>query len=178
MRPRPNKHDTRDDRAWFHNRPGVDFRVRWGAESLLWAIRRRRAERRGITDVLLRTVLDCPPETGTKDVIEAAWWGATFPYLTPEDRKMIAQEAQKRVKTAAKRSRAAPPKGVIDMKTEMERKAIRAARRALYDGLIGLGIEGAFDACTAAQIDGLIEASWDALRASMQQQSAAGEIPI
>jgi len=61
---------------------------------------------------------------------------------------MIAQEAQKRVKTAAKRSRAAPPKGVIDMKTGMERKAIRAARRALYDGLIGLGIEGAFDACS------------------------------
>jgi len=119
-------------------------------------------------------------------VIEAAWWGATFPYLTPEDRKMIAQEAQKRVKTAAKRSRAAPPKGVIDMKTGMERKAIRAARRALYDGLIGLGIEGAFDACTAAQIDGLrcptgiarSQAIWDALRASMQQQSAAGEIPI
>jgi hypothetical protein len=176
--PRPNEHDALDDRTWFHVHPGVDFRIRWGAEGALWAIRRRSAERRGIADVLLRTVLYCPPETGSKDLIDTAWWTATYPYLRPDDRKQMVQDAQKRTKAAIKGRKITPPKGVIDMKTEMEREAIKAARRAVYDCLVKLGIESAFDNCTAVQIDGLIEAVWDALRASMQQQTAAGAIPI
>jgi hypothetical protein len=62
--------------------------------------------------------------------------------------------------------------------TYMEREAIRAARRALYDALVGIGVADALDNCTAEQIDSVIEAVWNGLRASMQQQSARGEIPI
>jgi hypothetical protein len=177
---RPGDADARDDREWFRDHPDIDFRVRWGAEGLLWAIRCRHAERQGIADVLRRTVLDRPPDTGTrtKDAIAAAWWGATYPYLAPDDRKKIAKDAQKRAKNAKRSKAAKRPTGAADMKTEMERVAIRAARLPLYDGLVKLGIDSAFDSCTAAQIDELIESVWDALRASMQQQSAAGEIPI
>ena len=62
--------------------------------------------------------------------------------------------------------------------THMERSAVKAARQSLYDALIEIGIADAFNDCTAEQIDRLIETIWNALRASMQRQSARGEIPI
>jgi hypothetical protein len=62
--------------------------------------------------------------------------------------------------------------------TYMEKEAISEARRPLYEALIELGIADAFNDCTAEQIDRLIETIWNALRASMQRQSARGEIPI
>lgn len=62
--------------------------------------------------------------------------------------------------------------------THMERQAIRAARQSLYDALVKIGIADAFDNCTADQIDMVIEEVWGGLRASMQLQSAAGEIPL
>ena len=64
------------------------------------------------------------------------------------------------------------------MLTYMEKEAISEARRPLYEALIELGIADAFNDCTAEQIDRLIETIWNALRASMQRQSARGEIPI
>jgi hypothetical protein len=62
--------------------------------------------------------------------------------------------------------------------THMEREAIVAARQSLYAALVELGVADAFNDCSAEQIDSLIETLWTALRASMQQQSARGEIPV
>ena len=62
--------------------------------------------------------------------------------------------------------------------THMEREAVRAARQSLYDALVKIGIADAFDDCTAEQIDSVIEAVWNGLRASMQLQSAKGGMPI
>jgi hypothetical protein len=62
--------------------------------------------------------------------------------------------------------------------TYMEQEAIRAARQSLYDALVEIGIEAAFDHCTTEQIDAIIEAVWGGLRASMHWQSAKGEFPI
>jgi hypothetical protein len=68
--------------------------------------------------------------------------------------------------------------GQLAALTYMEKEAIVAARQALYDALVGIGIADAFNDCTAEQIDHLIEAVWNGLRASMQQQSARGEMPV
>jgi len=62
--------------------------------------------------------------------------------------------------------------------TFMEREAVKAARQSLYDALVKIGVADAFNDCTAEQIDGVIEAVWNGLRASMHQQSAKGEIPV
>src|SRR6516162_164283 len=62
--------------------------------------------------------------------------------------------------------------------TFMECEAIKAARQSLYDALLKIGVADAFNDCTAEEIDSLIEAVWNGLRASMQQQSAKGEIPV
>ena len=62
--------------------------------------------------------------------------------------------------------------------THMEREAVKAARQSLYDALVKIGIADAFDDCTAEQIDSVIEAVWNGLRASMQLQSAKGGMPI
>lgn len=61
--------------------------------------------------------------------------------------------------------------------THMEQEAIRAARQSLYDALVKIGIADAFNNCTADEIDGVIEAVWNGLRASMHLQSAKGEVP-
>jgi hypothetical protein len=60
----------------------------------------------------------------------------------------------------------------------MEKTAIRAARQSLYDALVKIGVESAFNDCSGEQIDSVIEAVWNGLRASMHQLSARGEIPI
>ena len=64
------------------------------------------------------------------------------------------------------------------MLTYMEKEAISEARRPLYEALIELGIADAFNDCTAEQIDSVIEAVWNGLRASMHLQSAKGDMPI
>lgn len=62
--------------------------------------------------------------------------------------------------------------------SEMESKAIVATRRNLYDALVDIGVSSAFESCSTEQIDYLIEAVWHGLRASMQRQSAKGEVPF
>ena len=62
--------------------------------------------------------------------------------------------------------------------THMEREAVKAARQSLYDALVKIGVAGAFDHCTAEQIDSVIEAVWNGLRASMHLQSAKGDMTI
>ena len=62
--------------------------------------------------------------------------------------------------------------------TYMECEAVKAARQSLYDALVRIGVEAAFNDCTAEQIDSVIEAVWNGLRESMQLQSARGEIPV
>ena len=62
--------------------------------------------------------------------------------------------------------------------TEMERVAVKAARSDLYQALVRIGRAEAFDQCSAAEMDSVIEAVWTGLRTSMQQQSESGEIPF
>jgi uncharacterized protein DUF6511 len=68
--------------------------------------------------------------------------------------------------------------GELALLTFMETEAIKDARQSLYDALVKIGVEHAFDDCTAEEIDSVIKAVWDRLRASMHQQSARGEMPI
>lgn len=81
----------------------------------------------------------------------------------------------------------------------MEREAIRAARRPLYDALVRIGrvriktvdmgdlpgsrydeipLTAAFDGLSAADIDSIIESVIAGFRASMTQASARGEVPF
>jgi len=89
----------------------------------------------------------------------------------------------------------------VEMITQMEKQAIFEARRALAEALIKCGgvqldvsknsvvsmmggefreinVIDVFAQLTAEQIDMVIEAIWDALRASMMRQSATGDIPF
>ena len=62
--------------------------------------------------------------------------------------------------------------------SDMERAAISETRRPLYDALIKIGCDKAFENCTAEQIDAVIAAVWDGCRASMARQSASGAVPF
>jgi hypothetical protein len=62
--------------------------------------------------------------------------------------------------------------------THMEKIAIKEAKRSLYNSLVGLGKAQYFEDCTAEQIDKLVEAIWNGLRASMSQQSMNGDVPF
>jgi hypothetical protein len=61
--------------------------------------------------------------------------------------------------------------------TDMEREAIKAARRSLYEALVKIGRADAFNDATAEEMDGVIRAVWDGCRASMNLQTAKGEVP-
>lgn len=62
--------------------------------------------------------------------------------------------------------------------TQMEQVAIRAARASLHEALVKIGRAESFNDATSEDMDGVIEAVWNGVRASMQQQSARGEIPF
>lgn len=62
--------------------------------------------------------------------------------------------------------------------TQMERVAIRSARQSLYEALVKIGRADAFNEASAEDMDSVIEAIWNGLRGSMQQQSARGEVPF
>jgi hypothetical protein len=66
----------------------------------------------------------------------------------------------------------------MERTTDMEAQAIKDARRPLYEALLRIGIVNAFDNCSAAEIDYVIETVWDSVRASMQTQSRLGAIPV
>jgi hypothetical protein len=66
----------------------------------------------------------------------------------------------------------------MTQKTQMEKDAIKAARLPLYQALVGLGIDSAFNNCSAAQIDGIIETVWDAVRMHMQLLTVKGDVPF
>jgi hypothetical protein len=68
--------------------------------------------------------------------------------------------------------------------TAMEKLAIVAARTQLWDALVAIDGDAASPLCdafcdlTGEQIDSIISTIWEGLRASMQIQSARGEIPF
>ena len=84
--------------------------------------------------------------------------------------------------------------------TAMEKKAVAAARMQLWDALVAEGkvridirempddlpggqvediaVASIFAALAEDQIDRIISAVWDGLRASMQKQSGMGDIPF
>lgn len=62
--------------------------------------------------------------------------------------------------------------------TQMEKTAIKEAKRSLYNSLLKLGKAQHFEDCSPEQMDELIEAVWNGLRASMSQQSMVGDVPF
>jgi hypothetical protein len=67
--------------------------------------------------------------------------------------------------------------GLID-KTDMEKTAIKAARRFFAEALTELGLMEAFFDRKPAEIDQLIEACVDGFQDSMQSQSLNGDLPF
>jgi hypothetical protein len=76
--------------------------------------------------------------------------------------------------------RLASETGVIDIErlTGMEKQAIRDARHAFAAALEELGLMTHFENLDGAAIDRLIGAAVEGFRASMQRQTACGEVPL
>ena len=66
---------------------------------------------------------------------------------------------------------------MIDM-TDMERRAIRDARRFFAEALTELGLMATFHDRSAEDIDRLIEACVDGFQDSMQRQSLSDDLPF
>ena len=63
-------------------------------------------------------------------------------------------------------------------KTDMEKQAIKDARRYFAEALTDLGLMEAFLDRKPEEIDQLIEACVDGFQDSMQSQSLSGDIPF
>lgn len=85
---------------------------------------------------------------------------------------MNCQEGALRLVTALRGIMAA---GTI---TAMEKTAIKDAKQSLFDALSAIGAVEAFNNQSPENMEYVIYSIWCGLRASMQRQSATGEIPF
>jgi hypothetical protein len=84
-----------DDKAWFDDHPNRRFRARSGGGAT-WLIRRRGG------DVFLRTFAQLAKVATSEDEIEAQWWLAAWPNLSPKEREELtkaSRRGQKRGRT-------------------------------------------------------------------------------
>ncbi len=63
-------------------------------------------------------------------------------------------------------------------KSDMEKQAIRDARRFFAEALTELGLMASFEDRSAAEIDRLIEACVDGFQDSMQRQALNDDLPF
>jgi len=63
-------------------------------------------------------------------------------------------------------------------KTDIEKQAIKDARRFFAEALTELGLIAPFFDCGAAEIDRLIEAAVDGFQEFMQRQSLNDDVPF
>jgi hypothetical protein len=87
--------DAIDDKAWFADHPDRRFRARAG-DGAAWLIRRRGG------DVFLRSFAQLAKAPASEAEIEAQWWLAAWPNLSPKEREELtkaSRRGQKRGRT-------------------------------------------------------------------------------
>jgi hypothetical protein len=110
----------------------------------------------------------------TRSATEPFQWATlVYPVCSPDCARVVAKLIRSSIEAFVDEEI-----GQLAGLTHMEKEAIVAARQSLYNALLMIGVADAFNDCTAEQIDSVIEAVWNGLRASMHLQSARGEIPI
>jgi hypothetical protein len=84
----PTSRAALDDFAWFDRNPARRFRARAAAEGV-------RLIRRRSGNVLLRTLAPLARVPSCENEIEARWWMAAWPDLSPKERAALIKESRR-----------------------------------------------------------------------------------
>jgi hypothetical protein len=85
--PRPaGDSETVTDAAWFDANPGRRYRARAASNGQVWLVRKRGR-------VFLRTLAPLPRIPTLEREIEARWFSAAWPDLTPHERAALVRES-------------------------------------------------------------------------------------